>query len=225
MTRGTSLSVTRGSELFSSQRHARPSGDVKTVRTPLSGMTLFEVLLVLALLVVVAAVSMPAISSSLSRARLENGAELVRAAWGKARVAAMQVGEPYIFRYEPKGSRYQIVRLSAITADDAGDLNNLPPESEDDAEYAEADMLRLAKSRLPTQIVFAAGDVAAVSQLAAAAAAPDGGWSQPIMFYPDGTTSDAAVLVANASGETIRITLRSLTGISRASEVGSEKAL
>ncbi|MGD9634917.1 MAG: hypothetical protein AB7G28_04970 [Pirellulales bacterium] len=204
------------------------------------GLTLFEILLVLALLVVIAGVMMPAISNSLTRARLTSGGELVRAAWGKARLAAMQAGEPYVFRYEQGGSRYQIVQLAALTAENAGDLNTLPPLSDEDEEYAEADMLRLAKSRLPTDIIFSQGQVAAVPQMAGpavtgtAAAGPasaspamkaEGGWSQPIMFYPDGTTSDAAVLVANPDGETLRVTLRGLTGISRAGEVGHEETL
>lgn len=193
----------------------------KRTRRIRPAMTLFELLLVLALLVVIGAVSIPLVSNSLTRARLDNSGELVRASWGKSRLAAMQAGEPYVFRYEPKGSRYQIARLSAITIDE-DDLNTLPPEDEEDAEYAEADMLRLAKSRLPTEIVFASGEMSAVPQLAAAATA-DGGWSQPILFYPDGTTSDASVLVANSSGETLRVTLRGLTGISRASEVGREE--
>ncbi|MEX2092071.1 MAG: hypothetical protein WD971_05310 [Pirellulales bacterium] len=188
------------------------------------GLTLFEVLLVLALLVVIGAVATPLLSGSLARARLENSGELVRAAWARARLAAMRAGEPYVFRYEPKGSRYQIVLLSALTAEDAEDVNALPAEDEEDAEYAEADMLRLSRNRLPQEIVFAKGEVAAVPQLAGAAAAAEGGWSQPIVFYADGTTSDAAVLIANASDESIRVTLRGLTGISRASEVGSEGA-
>jgi Tfp pilus assembly protein FimT len=192
------------------------------VRRP--ALTLFEVLLVLALLVVIGAVATPLLSNSMARARLENSGELVRAAWARSRLAAMRAGEPYVFRYEPEGSRYQIVLLSALTAEDAEDVNALPAEDEEDAEYAEADMLRLSLSRLPQAIVFAKGEVAAVPQLAGVAAATEGGWSQPIVFYADGTTSDAAVLIANASDETMRVTLRGLTGISRASEVGSEGA-
>jgi type II secretory pathway pseudopilin PulG len=186
------------------------------------GMTLFEIMLVLALMVVIAAVTMPLVSNSLARARLENSGELVRAAWGRARLAAMQAGEPYVFRVEPKGSRYQIALLSAITGEDADSINSLPAESEDDAVYEEADMLRLEKNRLATEIIFAACDLAEVPQMAGAAAAALGGWSQPIMFYPDGTTSDASIVVANAAGETQRVTLRGLTGISRAGEVGHE---
>lgn len=187
------------------------------------GFTLFEILLVVALFVVVAAVSMPLVSNAIAHARLENSGELVRAAWGRARLAAMRAGEPYVFRYEPAGSRYQIAQLSAINSKDAGDLNSLPTESDEDEEYSEADMLRLAKNRLPTEIIFAAGDVAAVPQMAAAAVAQSGGWSQPIMFYADGTTSDVTVVIANDSDETLRVTLRGLTGISRAGDIGHEE--
>ena len=194
------------------------------------GLTLFEILLVLALMVVIAGVVMPVISNSLANARLDSAGEMVRAAWGEARLAAMQNGEPYVFRYEQSGSRYQIAQLATLTGENAEEANTLPPLAEDDEEYAEADMLRLSKNRLPTEIVFSKGQVAAVPQMAGPAVAPpemgvEGGWSQPIMFYPDGTASDAAVLIANQDGETLRVSLRGLTGLSRAGEIGHEEDL
>jgi hypothetical protein len=42
------------------------------------------------------------------------------------------------------------------------------------------------------------------------------------VFYPDGTASDATVLLANPSGLTLRVTLRGLTGISRAAQIDNE---
>jgi type II secretory pathway pseudopilin PulG len=185
-------------------------------------LTLIEVILVLALLVVIGSVTVPLLSGSISHAQLQHSGELVRAAWGKARLAAMRSGQPYVFRYEPKGSRYQIVLLSAISADSAGDVNTLTPEAEEHTEYVAADILRLSRSRLLEDVVFASGEVAAVPQLAAAAGAGEGGWSEPIVFYPDGTSADAALLLANASGATLRVTLRGLTGVSRTGEIGSE---
>ena len=193
-----------------SERHSR------------SGVTLVEIVLVLALLVVISSVTVPLISQSLSHTRLQHSGELLRSAWGKARLAAMRAGESYVFRYEPLGSRYQIARLSAITAEDADELNTLPPEDAEDVEYAEVDMLRLARSRLPEEIVFTSGKVASVPQLAASAAAVEGGWSAPIVFYPDGTATDAAVLLSNPERRTLRVTLRGLTGISRSSDLSRE---
>ena len=57
------------------------------------GLTLVEVILVLALLVVIAAVSTPLLEGSFTRAGLQGGGDLLRAAWGKARLAAMESGE------------------------------------------------------------------------------------------------------------------------------------
>jgi type II secretory pathway pseudopilin PulG len=48
------------------------------------GLTLVEVILVLALLVVVGAVTVPVLSGSITQARLQHSGDLVRAAWGKA---------------------------------------------------------------------------------------------------------------------------------------------
>jgi len=44
-------------------------------------------------------------------------------------------------------------------------------------------------------------------------------WSTPIFFYPDGSTSTAAILLKNAAGRCIEIRLRGLTGTSTATEI------
>jgi len=46
-------------------------------------------------------------------------------------------------------------------------------------------------------------------------------WSVPIFFYPDGTTSAAAVLLKNDRGRCIEIRLRGLTGIGKVTEMRS----
>ncbi len=50
----------------------------------------------------------------------------------------------------------------------------------------------------------------------------DGGiWSTPIFFYPDGTTSTAAVLLKNSRDKCIEIRLRGLTGTGTVSEMAA----
>jgi hypothetical protein len=46
-------------------------------------------------------------------------------------------------------------------------------------------------------------------------------WSVPIFFYPDGTTSAAALLLKNRHGNCIEIRLRGLTGIAKINEINS----
>jgi type II secretory pathway pseudopilin PulG len=203
--------------LASGERVRRSSADVKLRR---SALTLVEIILVLSLLVIIAAVSAPLLSGSMSRARLGHGGEMLRTAWGRARLAAMQSGETYVFRYESEGSRYQINSLSSLTTPGAAAVEaSLIAEPE---EVEDIDIFRQSQDILPQGIVFSAGQLAAVPQLAAAAVSTDGGWSAPILFYADGSTSDAVILLANDRQATLRVTLRGMTGISRASEIGAE---
>ena len=47
----------------------------------------------------------------------------------------------------------------------------------------------------------------------------EGMWSSPIFFYPDGSTTTAALLLKNSTGRCIEIRLRGLTGTTMATEI------
>lgn len=183
------------------------------------GLTLVEVCLVLALLVIIGAVSAPLMEGSFSRAGLQSGAELVRGAWARARLAAMDSGQTHVFRFEPRASRYQIITLDQLGMPGT---EMIEPENPT-AEHSAADMLRLPNSRLPDGVIFAAGNISDSSQvLATLGTAMQSAWSAPILFHPDGTTTDASVVLSNESQHTVRVTLRGLTGIVNTSDVGRE---
>src|SRR5262245_46707133 len=114
------------------------------------GLTLVEVVLVLALLVVIASVSTPLLQRSFERASLQNGGDLVRAAWSKARIAAMESGQAQVFRCEYQGSRYQIATLDALSQRPAD-----PPPEIEPIDHAPSDILRLREHRLPDGVIFA----------------------------------------------------------------------
>ncbi len=61
------------------------------------------------------------------------------------------------------------------------------------------------------------GDMRSAVQIGTAtlATASNGGWSNPILFYPDGSTSTARVVVQNRKGRRIGIELRGITGSTR----------
>jgi hypothetical protein len=50
-------------------------------------------------------------------------------------------------------------------------------------------------------------------------------WSQPILFYPDGSTSDAWVIVANERDVAIRVDLRGMTGTATLGEISDVEDL
>lgn len=183
------------------------------------GLTLVEVVLVLALLVVLSAISIPLLEGSFSRAGLYSGGDLLRGAWAKARLAAMQSGQTHVFRYEPNGSRFQIVALDSLTAPELSELAPEDPETKPEA----TEFVRLSQNRLPDGIVFNSGNVSSSAQLMATLpTVAEGSWSQPILFHPDGTTSDASLVLANSRNVAIRVTLRGLTGISQTADAEIE---
>jgi Tfp pilus assembly protein FimT len=182
-------------------------------------MTLIELLLVLALLVVLGAISIPLLEGSFSRAALYGAGDLLRGAWAKARLTAMQSGQTHAFRYEPLGGRFQIVALNSLGAPEHSELAMEDPETREET----TEIVRLSQNRLPDGIVFNSGNVASSAKtLATMPLTAESGWSTPILFHPDGTTSDATVLLASEDQMAIRVTLRGLTGISQTADAEIE---
>jgi len=183
------------------------------------GLTLIEVCLVLTLLVVIASFAVPLLGGAVERRSLMSGAGMLQAGWTRARLAAMQSGQTYVVRLQPKGSQFQVLSLDQLALPESQEL----PAENPDAEETPYDILRFFKTRLPSGVIFGRADVANSNQLTATmGSSGDGPWSTPIVFRPDGTTSDASVLIVNEPGHTIRVTLRGLTGTSIAGEVGKE---
>jgi prepilin-type N-terminal cleavage/methylation domain-containing protein len=183
------------------------------------GLTLIEILLVLALLVIISAIAIPTLQGSFSRASLYSGGDLLRGAWAKSRLAAMQSGQTHAFRYELNGSRFQIAPIGAMGLPENNEL--APVDSEEVPE--ESGRVSLADSKLPSGVIFIGGDISSSNQILAMQ--PDvgeGPWSPPIMFYPDGTTSDASLLLSNDRQVTVRVTLRGLTGVASIVDVETE---
>jgi prepilin-type N-terminal cleavage/methylation domain-containing protein len=186
-----------------------------TLRGKRRGLTLVEILLVLALLVVISGIVLPLLEGTFSRAALYGAGDLLQGAWAQARFASMQSGQIHAFRFEPNANHFQIVSLDSLGAPES---NGLAPEDPDNEPQA-ADFVRLSDNRLPEGVVFNDANISSSAQtLATMPMTADSAWSTPILFYPDGTTSDATVLLANSDGVAIRVTLRGLTGISQTAD-------
>lgn len=179
-------------------------------------MTLVEVLLVLALLVVLAALALPALERPLAGQRLRRAADLVQTEWSHARVEAMSTGRTYVFRFTPASDRYSVqprpgVETVVETVD--GEVAEEAPAPLDPREET-----------LPEGITFLRGvtdeDLRAVEALSLAAEAEEApsGDSPPVLFYPDGTSSTARLLLKNEHGRRIEVSLRGLTGVVRVGE-------
>jgi prepilin-type N-terminal cleavage/methylation domain-containing protein len=176
------------------------------------GFTLVEIMLVLVLLVVIASLTMPIFEGGFASVRLKRSTDQVLAAWSEARAQAIDSGQVYQFRFQPETGTYRSERWYP---------EDVQPALEETTEVPE-------DVALPEQIVFVEGDVEDFDPMVGEIVTPmaqggTNGWSSPILFFPDGSTSTASVLLRNDRQVFQRATLRALTGVGRASELLTEE--
>jgi hypothetical protein len=141
----------------------------------------------------------------------------VRTKLFRARLGAMGSSHVYTFQYQPGSGSYRLspqdnAAAAPAQGDESAKSNGDQGHSADDEEGPRAE-----EGALPDGIHFMADDAPdpdAADNLTQDVAQSNGGggWSDPILFYPDGTTSDARFIVSNDRGYAIHIRLRGVTG-------------
>lgn len=181
-----------------------------TARRPRSAYTLFELILVMAIISMVAALAYPSIEAMYGDYRLTAGVDQVRAAWAAARAHALDEGRPYRFAILPNQGNYRVAPDSADFwagsggAADAAQASTPPYILEETLPRG----VRMALSDTPS--VGGADDL--TSQPAASVDA--GQWTPVAVFLPDSTARDDAEIVFQTRGCRPRaLRLRALTGI------------
>lgn len=180
--------------------------------------TLLEMLLVLALVVTIVTLTMPALATPLNNHRLRSGADQVRAEWAKARTLAMEHGRTYVFRYSPGTDTFSVAPW--LTADDyleSDELSSLGIDASGESLALDASLAAEVET-LPENVVFVASETTADlrAETLVTANPNEAATVQetpPIFFYPDGTTSTAKLVLANQQGRFVNLTMRGLTGV------------
>jgi type II secretion system protein H len=182
------------------------------------GFTLVEVLLVLALMAVISSFAWASLRGTLARQRLKSAVDNVRSEWCAARVDAMKSGHTYSFRYQIHGSRFHLGPQDDASSSDNPAAAPAPggqsaPSSQDSAD--DEPMPRPVDGALPQGVCFLPGDgeLASMGDKPQTGTVNSGeGWSDPILFYADGSTSDASLLLASDRHSAMRVMLRGMTG-------------
>jgi type II secretory pathway pseudopilin PulG len=212
------------------------------------GFTITEVLLTLGLLVIMSAMALPQLESAFKNQRLRTAADIVRTSWNKARIEAMNSGVIQVFRFEIEGNRFRLDPLATdaaaqavavesplarsgaqiMIAEDAGSARkNLTGASADAYPVLPKDICFVSsQAAVDTRSMLAANSMATPGNALAndSLSAGDlfytgGGWSEPIFFYPDGTTTSVQLWLRNGDGRMIQIALRGLTGTIKVGKV------
>jgi prepilin-type N-terminal cleavage/methylation domain-containing protein len=172
------------------------------------GYTLMEMVLVMAILVILAAVGYPTVDSMYDGIRLQAGADSVRAAWADAQSRAVDEGRPYRFAVLPGKGNYRVAPHGAENWGGAVGLS--------DSGEGQGPALVLEEA-LPKGVVFtnAQGEGLGGGQTVVAAESIDPSqWQTVAVFLPDGTAEDDAEIVLHMPGtRPIVVQLRALTGV------------
>jgi prepilin-type N-terminal cleavage/methylation domain-containing protein len=200
------------------------------------GLTLIEVMLVLALMVVIAAFTWPVMNNTFASQRLKKAAEIVRTQWSKSRILAMNSGRVVLFRYEIGGGRFRSDEYIDVTAFENMSNDGTTPEAnatsggnswtpyQDTNSQNSASPPVAGEQTLPEGILFRACEIdndsrATTATVNPAADATGISWSEPIYFYPDGTSSSAQLQIYNDRQRAVELVLRGMTGVVKVSEV------
>jgi type II secretory pathway pseudopilin PulG len=179
-----------------------------------SGFTLFELLLVCAVVIVLGAMIAPSINGMYSNYRAAASADQVRAAWAEARTHAMNEGRPYRFCVKPNTGEFRVAPDASpywagndsLQADD--DPNNPPLIKEDTLPKPKVFTFKTDDQAPLDPIASAAGQTSSVGR-------SDGVWTTIAIFLPDGTAQDdvKSLELGETGTKPTILRLRALTGV------------
>ncbi len=191
-----------------------------------SGFTLMELTLVLMILVAMGAFVLPRFADSIERARLNASADKLRLQFDVTRLKAMKSGQVQMFRctldtdtfnLQPwiTGAESASAGATVVTAggtlaqvDSNGMLSQVAVQSLGEQKKLEEGITFASCLVASDMRSFSLGQQAGGITQAAT-------MTEVILFYPDGSSSTAEIIVKNKRGDLRAVRLRGLTGSSR----------
>ena len=181
------------------------------VRRSRSGFTLFELMIVLAILLAVTAMAAPPMMERIRSGRVQEAAENVREVLAAARTYAIDTGVDYHFRFEVGGNN-----VVAIPAEQTASIGNSYDSDNKTAEflYRSGELPKTIflynsfddKSGSETLKSQAFGNLENAGDLASK------DWSMPILFRFDGSAEDKTFRVMDEQQRSCAVSVRGLTG-------------
>jgi len=168
-----------------------------------------EMVLVLAIIVITAAISIPSLQDMYANYVQEAGADAVRAAWSEARARAIEQGRPYRFAIVPSQGNFRV----APDSPEFWGGGDAPPTAEGgDAPWVFTEALprgiRFADAEALGSSVFNDSDTI----LPPESIGPDQ-WMPIVTFLPDGSVNrDVEIVFQSRSTSPLQLRLRAMTG-------------
>jgi type II secretory pathway pseudopilin PulG len=173
--------------------------------------TLFELIIVLAIIVAVTAIAAPSMMDRVRSGRVQEAAEDAREVLAACRKYAIETGVDYHFRFEP-GGHFCI----AIPAEQNVSLGNSSDSEEDNADFTYRAVQLPETIFLRTSHDDTSGgetlEGPAFGDLENTAVLTSKTWSMPILFRFDGSAEDKSFRVMDEQQRSCDVKVRGLTG-------------
>ncbi len=185
---------------------------------PRFALTLMELLLVLAILVIVLGIAAPTLFRAFETQRLQKSADLVRTELLRARNRAIRSGEDYVFYFGPRTGNFGSAPYSSTFS--GGVTQGQMTEGMRTSKFEFGDGL------LPEKVLFVSGqvdldsrDMAMLEESGDMTGNVGVGNSEQIIFYPDGSCQDGKVIITLNEELYMQIGIRGLTGTVKVSDI------
>jgi type II secretory pathway pseudopilin PulG len=199
--------------------HKARAGGRRSIR----GYTLIELLLVVGILMICAAMVAPSVLGMVASYHLKEGIQKVQAALAATRVHAIDATSTYQFRFEPGGRHFLAIPTDTEVLNSPGSILgadglSIAPQMFEAGMLPETVSFQSVVSSAPTPETapLPAGNdpgwTGALGKVPDAHDFASVAWSEPISFRPDGTATDATFLVMDSRGVGYRFTIREVTG-------------
>jgi prepilin-type N-terminal cleavage/methylation domain-containing protein len=178
-----------------------------------AGFTLLELLLVLAVMVTLAALSWPRMMRYVEENSLKQNVETVRRELAATRILAIESGLTYQFRFEPNGQAFVILPFDRPEIVDTDDEATAPTQKKPVVHMLSSDsQFEPATDKTGKSTGGQRLNEMWLSRIKEGALYTDTIWSQPILFRPNGESQDAHLVIRDKNSNTIELTVRGLTG-------------
>jgi prepilin-type N-terminal cleavage/methylation domain-containing protein len=188
--------------------------------------TLIELLLVLAVVLAFLSMSWPAMRAALSKGRLREAGRQVRIELAKTRLNAVESGAARQFRFQPGGRCFEVGPAAYGDGADAAAPSRLLAATTNARAPGRPLTSAAVRDELPEGVCFSWPDSNGAPPLEPRSpeGLDDDHWSPPIVFHPNGTTSNAQIRLRGQRGLYVDVTLRGLTGTVEVSELQRDEA-
>ena len=167
------------------------------------GFSLFELMMVMAILVVAFFLALPAIQPMISTNNLQAASDTVQAHWTEMRTRAIAEGRPYRFAIKEKTGEYKIAPDTKEYWGGSGE-----------ADTVNTDVKPLVlEDKLPGKIVFQKYEATSSDPSAPLQGQGGSGWSHVLTFLPNGTArEDVQISFGQDGARSMMLVLRGMTG-------------